>query len=107
MYRRLVNKYGNIQKSCVTKFIQRYANDKLQKCYRSRRASLIAGETIGIWKDMIGAYKEFVDCSEHPKAAEAVCEAHMNEEIAHRFFKIINMSNDLCELFGVKRDDRE
>lgn len=56
---------------------------------------------------MIGAYKEFVDCSEHPKAAEAVCEAHMNEEIAHRFFKIINMSNDLCELFGVKRDDRE
>lgn len=41
------------------------------------------------------------------KAAEAVCEAHMNEEIAHRFFKIINMSNDLCELFGVKRDDRE
>ena len=35
-------------------------NDKLQKCYRSRRASLIAGETIGIWKDMIGAYKEFV-----------------------------------------------
>ena len=37
----------------------------------------------------------------------SMCEAHMNEEIAHRFFKIINMSNDLCELFGVKRDDRE
>lgn len=44
-------------------------NDKLQKCYRSRRTSLIAGETIGIWKDMIGAYKEFVDCSEHPKSS--------------------------------------
>lgn len=83
------------------------SNDMLEKCYRSRQASLITGETIGIWKDMIDAYKEFVDCSEHPKVAEAVCEAHMNAEIAHRFFKIINMSNDLCELFGVKRDDRE
>lgn len=82
-------------------------NDELQKCYRSRRTSLIAGETIGIWKDMVDYYKEFVDCSEHPKAAEALCEAHMNEEIAHRFFKIMNMSNDLCELFGVKRDGEE
>ena len=59
------------------------SNDKLQECYRSRRTSLIAGETIGIWKDMIDAYKEFMDYSEHPKAAEALCEAHMNEEIAH------------------------
>ena len=82
-------------------------NDKLQQCYRCRIKSLIAGETIGIWKDMIDAYKEFVDCSGHPKAAEALCEDHMNGEIAHRFFKIINMSNELCELFGVKRDDRE
>ena len=56
---------------------------------------------------MVDHYKEFVDCSEHPKAAEALCEAHMNEEIAHRFFKIMNMSNDLCELFGVKRDGGE
>lgn len=71
------------------------------------KKSLISGENIGIWKHMVDGYKEFVDCSEHPKAAEALCEAHMNVEIAHRFFKIINMSNDLCELFGVKRDDRE
>ena len=83
------------------------SNDKLQQCYRCCKKSLISGENIGIWKDMIDAYKEFVDCNEHPKAAEALCEAHMNVEIAHRFFKIINMSNDLCELFGVKRDDRE
>lgn len=68
---------------------------------------MIAGEAIGIWKDMINHYKEFVDCSEHPKAAEALCTAHMNEEIAYRFFKIINLSNDLCELFGVKRDGEE
>ena len=27
-------------------------NDKLQECYRNRRTSLIAGEAIGIWKDM-------------------------------------------------------
>lgn len=83
------------------------SNDKLQQCYRCCKKSLISGENIGIWKDMVDGYKEFVDCSEHPKAAEALCTAHMNEEIAHRFFKIINMSNDLCELFGVKRDDRE
>ena len=51
------------------------SNDKLQECYRSRRTSVIAGETIGIWKDMIDAYKEFMDYSEHPKAAEALCEA--------------------------------
>ena len=83
------------------------SNDKSQQCYRCCKKSLIAGENIGIWKDMVDYYKEFADCSEHPKAAEALCTAHMNEEIAHRFFKIINMSNDLCELFGVKRDGGE
>ena len=56
---------------------------------------------------MVDDYKEFVDCNEHPKAAEALCTAHMNEEIAHRFFKIINLSSDLCKLFGVKRDGGE
>lgn len=79
----------------------------LEKCYRSRTRCLVKKEYTGIWKDMVDEYKEFVDCSKYPRAAEAVCEAYMNEEIAHRFFKIINMSNDLCELFGVKRDGRE
>lgn len=79
----------------------------LEKCYRSRTRCLVKKEYTGIWKDMVDEYKEFVDCSKYPRAAEAVCEAYMNEEIAHRFFKIINMSNDLCELFGVKIDDRE
>lgn len=83
------------------------SNDKLQQCYRCCKKSLILGENIGIWEDMVDGYKEFMDCSEHPKAAEALCTAHMNEEIAHRFFKIINLSSDLCELFGVKRDGGE
>ena len=83
------------------------SNNMLEKCYRSRTRCLVKKEYTGIWKDMVDEYKEFVDCSKYPRAAEAVCEAYMNEEIAHRFFKIINMSNDLCELFGVKIDDRE
>lgn len=83
------------------------SNDKLQQCYRCCQKSLISGENIGIWKDMVDGYKEFMDCSEHPRAAETLCTAHMNEEIAHRFFKIINLSSDLCELFGVKKDERE
>lgn len=82
-------------------------NDMLEKCYRSRIRCLIKQEHTGTWKDMVDCYKEFVDCSKYSRAAEAVCEAHMNEEIAHRFFKIVNMSNDLCELFGVKKDDRK
>ena len=83
------------------------SNNMLEKCYRSRTRCLVKKEYTGIWKDMVDEYKEFVDCSKYPRAAEAVCEAYMNEEIAHRFFKIINMGNDLCELFGVKRDGRE
>ena len=78
-------------------------NSKLQECYRSYQKCLITRECAGIWSNMIDGYKEFVDCNKYPKLAEAVCEGDMFNEIARRFFKIVNMSDDLCELFGINR----
>ena len=64
--------------------------EELLEYYRSRQNCLISKEINGIWKDIIDEYKKFV-CSSDPKAAEAVCEGDMFNEIAHRYFGIVNM----------------
>ena len=48
-------------------------------------------------------YKTFIE-SNHPKAAEAICQMDMFNEIAKRYFKIVDIvqDKDLCELFGIK-----
>ena len=65
--------------------------EELLKYYRSYQKCLITGKTISVWKDIVDEYKEFVYCSGHPKAAEAVCEGDMFNEIANRYFGIVNM----------------
>lgn len=56
-----------------------------------------------LFSDLVTEYKTFVE-SEHPKAAEAVCQADMFNEIARRYFKIADIikDKDFCEIFGIE-----
>ena len=60
-------------------------------------------DLVGLFLELVTEYKTFVE-SEHPKAAEAVCQADMFNEIAHRFFKIADVikDKDFCEIFGIE-----
>ena len=79
-------------------------NDKLKECYESyKRVSCKMGEEKELFSDLVTEYKTFVE-SEHPKAAEAVCQADMFNEIAHRFFKVVDVIKDkeFCEIMGIE-----
>ena len=79
-------------------------NDKLKECYESyTRVSCKMEEEKELFSDLVTEYKTFVK-SEHPKAAEAVCQADMFNEIAHRFFKIVDVIKDkeFCEIMGIE-----
>lgn len=79
-------------------------NDKLKECYNSyiRMSCKIENEK-ELFSDLVMEYKTFIE-SNHPKAAEAICQMDMFNEIARRFFKIVDIvqDKDLCELFGIK-----
>lgn len=79
-------------------------NDELKRYYQSRQRILIGNEyDYEPFNFMVDKYKNFIDCSKHQKTAEAVCEADMFNEISRRFFKIVDMSCDFCELYGIKK----
>lgn len=77
-------------------------NDKLKECYENyKRVSRKKDEEKELFSELVTEY--FVE-SEHPKAAEAICKADMFNEIAHRFFKIVNVIKDkeFCEIMGIE-----
>lgn len=75
-------------------------NDKLKECYENyKRVSRKKDEEKELFSELVTEY--FVE-SEHPKAAEAICKADMFNEIAHRFFKIVNVIKDK-ELWELRR----
>lgn len=79
-------------------------NDRLKECYESyKRVSCKMEEEKELFSDLVTEYKTFVE-SEHPKAAEAICQADMFNEIAHRFFKIVDVIKDkeFCEIMGIE-----
>lgn len=79
-------------------------NDNLKECYESyKRVSCKRKEEKELFLELVTEYKTFVE-SEHPKAAEAVCQADMFNEIAHRFFKIADVIKDkeFCEIMGIE-----
>ena len=79
-------------------------NDKLKECYDSYvRVSCKRENEQELFSDLVTEYKTFVE-SEHPKAAEAVCQADMFNEIAHRFLKIVDVIKDkeFCEIMGIE-----
>ena len=56
-----------------------------------------------LFSELVTEYRTFVE-SEHPKATEAICQADMFNEIAHRFFKIVDVIKDkeFCEIMGIE-----
>ena len=80
------------------------ANYKLKEFYESyKRVICKMEEEKELFLELVTEYKTFVE-SEHPKAAEAVCQADMFNEIAHRFFKIADVIKDkeFCEIMGIE-----
>lgn len=59
-----------------------------------------------LFSDLVIEYKSFIE-SNHPKAAEAICERDMFNEIARRYFKIADVikDKDFCEIFGIEVKD--
>lgn len=81
------------------------SNNKLQEYYKSYKRYIITKECVGLWKNAIEKYKEFLNCNEYPseRIAENLCKTHMFGEIAYRFFQIIDTSNDLCKLLKSRK----
>lgn len=80
------------------------SNGKLKECYESYiRISCKREEEKELFLEFVTEYKTFVK-SEHPKAAEAICRADMFNEIAHRYFKIVDIikDKDFCEMMGIE-----
>ena len=79
-------------------------NTELEKCYRSRIRILEKREyDYEPYNDMVREYEKAIESSNTLKVAKALCEKNMFDEIAHRFFKITRLSEDMCELFGINR----
>lgn len=79
-------------------------NDRLKECYKSyKRVSCKKEEEKELFSELVTEYRTFVE-SEHPKAAEAICQADMFNEIARRYFKIADIikDKDFCEIFGIE-----
>lgn len=59
-----------------------------------------------LFSDLVIEYKSFIE-SEYSKAAEAICQSHMFNEIARRYFRVVDIvkDKDFCELFGIEVKD--
>ena len=78
-------------------------NEKLKECYDSYvRVSCKMENEQELFSDLVTEYNSFIE--NHPKAAEAICERDMFNEIAHRFFKIVDVIKDkeFCEIMGIE-----
>ena len=70
-------------------------NDKLKECYESyKRVSCKKDEEKELFSELVTEYR----------TAEAICQADMFNEIAHRFFKIVDVIKDkeFCEIMGIE-----
>ena len=79
-------------------------NDKLKECYDSYvRVSCKRENEKELFSDLVIEYKSFIE-SNHPKTAEVICERDMFNEIARRYFKIVDVikDKDFCEIFGIE-----
>jgi len=82
-------------------------NDKLKECYDSYvRVSCKRENEQELFSDLVTEYNSFIE-SNHPKAAEAICQRDMFNEIARRYFKIADIikDKDFCEIFGIEVKD--
>lgn len=80
------------------------SNDKLKEYYNSYiRVSCKRENKKELFSDLVMEYETFTD-SKHPKAAEAICQRDMFNEIARRYFKIADIikDKDFCEIFGIE-----
>ena len=79
-------------------------NDKLKECYDSYvRVSCKRENEQELFSDLVTEYNFFIE-SNQPKAAEAICQRDMFNEIAHRFFKIVDVIKDkeFCKIMGIE-----
>ena len=82
-------------------------NDKLKECYESYiRIKCKKENNKELFSEFVTKYNTFVE-SKYSRAAEVTCQVDMFNEIAHRFFKIVNVFNDkqfkeFCEVMGIE-----
>lgn len=79
-------------------------NDKLKECFESyKRVQCKNEHGIEFFHELAFEYENIVG----EKAAIAICQADMFNEIARRFFKIYDLirDKDFCELFSIKVED--
>lgn len=80
------------------------SNDKLKECYDSYvRVNCKRENEQELFSDLVTEYNFFIE-SNHPKAAEAICQRDMFNEIAHRLFKIVDVIKDkeFCKIMGIE-----
>ena len=69
-------------------------NDKLKECYDSYvRVSCKRENEQELFSDLVTEYNSFIE-SNHPKAAKAICQSDMFNEIARRYFKIAEVNGN-------------
>lgn len=85
------------------------SNGKLEECYKSYvRVTCKRENENELFSELVTEYKTFVD-SQYPNAAKAICQRDMFNEIAKRYFRIVDIikDKDFCELFGIEVKDNE
>ena len=83
------------------------SNDKLKECYDSYvRVNCKRENEQELFSYLVKEYNSFLE-SHHTKAAEAICQRDMFNEIARRYFKIADVikDKDFCEIFGIEVKD--
>ncbi len=79
-------------------------NDKLKECYESYiRIKCKRENNKELFSELVTEYETFVE-SKYSRAAEVTCQVDMFNEIAHRFFKIVDVfkDKDFCEIMGIE-----
>lgn len=79
-------------------------NDKLKECYESYiRIKCKRENNKELFSELVTEYETFVE-SKYSRAAEVICQVDMFNEIAHRFFKIVDVFKDkeFCEAMGIE-----
>lgn len=79
-------------------------NDKLKEYYESYiRIKCKRENNKELFSELVTEYETFVE-SKYSRAAEVACQVDMFNEIAHRFFKIVDVfkDKDFCEIMGIE-----
>lgn len=83
------------------------SNGKLEECYKSYvRVTCKRENENELFSELVTEYKTFVD-SQHPNAAKAICQSDMFNEIAKKYFRIVDIvkNKDFCDLLGIEVKD--